>query len=69
MHVAIVRLLPEYSSDALEWGKGWQCVNCLGMGGERFRVNHAPDCPFAMIPPEIDIPSQTGLRARVEERF
>ena len=68
MHVAIVRPLAAYSIDATEWGKGWQCANCLGMGRERFRVSHAPDCPFAMIPPEIDIPPQEGLRAEVEER-
>jgi len=68
MHVAIVRPLAAYSVDATEWGQGWQCANCLGMGRERFRVSHAPGCPFAMIPPEIDIPPQEGLRAEVEER-
>ena len=66
--VAIVRPLAAYSIDATEWGQGWQCANCLGMGRERFRVSHAPGCPFAMIPPEIDIPPQEGLRAEVEER-
>ena len=65
MHVAIVRPLPGYSSDAVKWGKGWQCENCLGMGGDRFHVNHTPSCPFAMIPPEIDIPSPTDLKGRL----
>src|SRR5262249_53033971 len=68
MHVAVVRPLAEYSMDALEFGRGWECVNCLGMGSERFRVRHAPDCPFALIPPEpprMDLPHQPD-RPRAE---
>jgi hypothetical protein len=69
MHVAIVHPLAAYSVEALAWGQGWECANCLGMGSERFRVSHAPGCPFAIIPAEIDIPPQEGLRAQVEERI
>jgi len=70
MHVAIVRPLASYSTDALEGGKGL-ALRELPRNGRRAlsRVAHAPNCPFrAEYRRKIDIPPMEGLRGDIEEK-